>query len=784
MAAVELTGQRELLRLATAGSVDDGKSTLIGRLLLDTSSLLADHLDDVSRGGALDLAAVTDGLRAEREQGITIDVAYRFFSTPRRSFILADTPGHERYTRNMFTGASTADVALVLIDARTGVVTQTRRHAHIAALLGIEHIVMCVNKMDLVSWDPKRLEDIVDQVHDVVRRLGIPDLTVIPMSALNGDNVAVGSAHTPFYDGPTLLEYLEEVDIQADRDLRRLRLPVQWVGRPANGGSRLYMGRIDAGTLEAGDEVVVLPSGVSTAIAELDTLDGDAQAAVPPMSVTFALTDRLDVGRGDVLVSPGDQPASARELDCTLCWMSEEPLHPGRRYALKHTTRTVRATVQSITERTDPQTLDRQLEPTSLAVNDIGRVTLRTSSPVVADPYSVNRVTGAVILIDEDSNETVAAGVIRTARIVEPGREKRRDVTWHPSALDRDERWLAIDQRGATVLLTGLPASGKSTIAVELERRLVDTGQSAYLLDGDNIRHGLSEDLGFSPGDRSEHIRRVGQVARLMADSGTIAVVSLISPLAADRAHLRKAHAQANLPFVEVFVDTPVHECERRDPKGLYARARAGEIKGFTGVDAPYEPPEHPELRVDTATTDVQEAVSQIVEILRARPRVLAKGATMRISTKADYAVRAAIELAAAPPGEALPAERIATSQGIPLNFLEHILSELATAGVVRSQRSGDGGFRLTREPSQITVADIIRGVEGPLATVRGGKPEDTGYPGVAGQLPRVWIAVRKNLRSVVEHVTVADLANASIPDSINVLADDPEAWVTRPGSG
>jgi bifunctional enzyme CysN/CysC len=552
------------------------------------------------------------------------------------------------------------------------------------------------------------------------------------------------------------------------------------VGRPLNDGSRLYVGRIDAGTLEVGDEVVVLPSGVSTTITELDTLDGDAQAAVPPLSVTFALADRLDVGRGDVLVSPDDQPMSARELDCTVCWMSEEPLHPGRRYALKHATRTVRATVQSITERTDPETLDRELEPTSLAVNDIGRVTLRTSSVVVADPYSVNRATGAFILIDEDSNETVGAGVIRTARAVEPGRENRRDITWHPSALDRDERWLAIDQRGATVLLTGLPASGKSTIAVELERRLVDTGQSAYLLDGDNIRHGLSEDLGFSPGDRSEHIRRVGQVARLMADSGTIAVVSLISPLEADRAHLRKAHEQANLPFVEVFVDTPVHECERRDPKGLYARARAGEIRGFTGVDAPYEPPEHPELRVETATTDVQEAVSRIVEILKARPTVLAKGATMRISAKADYAVRAAIELADAPTGKAVPAERIATSQGIPLNFLEHIISELRIAGLVCSQRGSDGGFRLAKEPRQITIADIIRAVEGPLATVRGGKPEDADYPGAASQLPRVWIAVRKNLREVVEHVTLADVAGARLPASINRLADDPEAWVTR----
>jgi bifunctional enzyme CysN/CysC len=780
MPAAELTGRRELLRLATAGSVDDGKSTLIGRLLLDTGSLLADHLDDVSRGGALDLAAVTDGLRAEREQGITIDVAYRYFSTARRSFILADTPGHERYTRNMFTGASTADVALVLIDARSGVVTQTRRHTHIAALLGIEHIVICVNKMDLVGWDRGRFQQIAEQVQDTVRRLGVPDVTVIPISALNGDNVALASDQTPFYDGPTLLEYLEELDVQADRDLWRLRVPLQWVGRPVDGQSRLYMGPIVAGTLEVGDEVVVLPAGVSTTITELDTLNGDTHAAAPPMSVTFGLADSLDVGRGDMLVAPDDQPTSARELDCTLCWMSEEPLHPGRRYALKHTTRTVRATVQEITERTDPETLERLLEPTSLAVNDIGRVTLRTSAPVVADPYTVNRVTGAFILIDEDSNDTVGAGVIRTPRPIEAARADRRDITWHPSALDRDERWLAIDQRGATVLLTGLPASGKSTIAVELERRLVDSGQSAYLLDGDNIRHGLSEDLGFSPGDRSEHIRRVGQVARLMADSGTVALVSLISPLAPDRAHLRKAHEQANLPFVEVFVDTPVEECERRDPKGLYARARAGEIKGFTGIDAPYERPEHPELRVDTSTTDAQSAVTQIIEILRARPRVLAKGATMRISAKADYAVRAAIELAATSNGKAVPAERIATSQGIPLNFLEHILSELRVAGVVRSQRGTDGGYRLAKEAGQITIADIIRAVEGPLATVRGGKPEEAEYPGVASQLPRVWIAVRKNLRNVVEHVTVADIANSSLPASINLLADDPEAWVTR----
>ncbi len=779
MSATALTRERELVRLATAGSVDDGKSTLIGRLLLDTGSLLADHLEDVSSDGAEpDLAAITDGLRAEREQGITIDVAYRFFCTDTRSFILADTPGHERYTRNMFTGASTADVAVVLIDARTGVITQTRRHANIAALLGIEHMVVCVNKMDLVGWDRQQFAEIVHQVHDLTRRLDILDLTVIPISALHGDNVVLRSDRAPFYRGPTLLQYLEEIDVQADRDLDRLRLPIQWVGRPQN-GDRSYAGRVVAGTLAVGDEVVVLPAGMSTTVTSLDTLDGDGPA-VPPMSVTLGLADRLDVGRGDMLVGPGQQPSAAREIDCTLCWMSEEPLHPGRRYALKHTTRTVRATVLSLLDRIDPETLERQIEPTALALNDIGQVTLRTSSAIVADPYCTNRVTGAFILIDENSNDTVAAGVIREGRPLLSGTENRRDVTWHPSALDRDERWLAIDQRGATVLLTGLSASGKSTIAVALERRLVDSGQSAYLLDGDNIRHGLSDDLGFTAGDRTEHIRRVGQVARLMADSGTIAVVSLISPLSSDREHLRKAHQQANLPFIEVFVDTPLQECERRDPKGLYARARAGEIKGFTGIDAPYEPPTDAEIRIDTTTTGVREAIEKIIELLRARPRALAKGATMRISAKADYAVRAAVELAAVPDDKPIKAELIAAAQGIPLSFLENILSELRNAHIVRSQRGADGGYRLARGPDQVTIADIIRAVEGPLATVRGGRPEDAAYPGAAGQLPRVWIAVRKNLRSVVERVTVADVANESLPTSIVTLADDPEAWVTR----
>jgi bifunctional enzyme CysN/CysC len=516
----------------------------------------------------------------------------------------------------MFTGASTADVAVVLIDARLGVVTQTRRHAHISALLGIRHMVVCVNKMDLVGWDGERFAEVERQIGELARRLEIPDAVVIPISALEGDNVATRSSRSPFYDGPTLLEYLETVDVQADRDETRLRLPIQWVGRPSEDTGRIYAGRLAAGTLRVGDPVVVLPAGATTTVEALDTLDPTGSDAVPGLSVAVELADQLDVGRGDMLVDPRDRPPMARELECTICWMGEEPLRAGRRYSLKHTTKTVRATVQTIHERTDPETLARDVEPTSLAVNDIGQVTLRTSSVVLADPYAVNRVTGAVILVDENSNDTVGAGIVARAREVEPGRQDRRDVTWHPSAIVRSDRWDALGQRGATVLLTGLPASGKSTIAVALERRLVDLGQSAYLLDGDNIRQGLSDDLGFSPGDRAEHIRRVGQVARLFADSGVVAVVSLISPLADDREHMRGAHAEAGLPFVEVFVDTPVAECERRDPKGLYARARAGEIKGFTGVDAPYEAPRSPEVHVPTAEKSVDHAVAEILTVL------------------------------------------------------------------------------------------------------------------------------------------------------------------------
>ncbi len=615
------TERRELLRLATAGSVDDGKSTLIGRLLLDTKLLMADQLEAVSQGngGAPDLAALTDGLRAEREQGITIDVAYRYFATPRRTFILADTPGHERYTRNMFTGASLADLAIVLVDARSGVVKQTRRHAQISALLGIRHVVAAVNKMDLVDFSQERFEAVADEVGELGRRLGVDDLRAVPISALDGDNVVERSTRMPWYEGEPLLEILETVDVAGDTDFeqQRLRLPIQWVGRPQDGGRRVYTGRMAAGTLRVGDEISVAPAGARTTVASLDTLDADAPVAIPSMSVSVTLSDDLDVGRGDVFTTLEDPLPAARELDTAICWMTEQPLSPGRRYALKHTTRSVRATVQTVSTRWDLDSLEQTPDPGALELNDIGRVTLRTSSPVLADPYRHNRATGAFILIDEDSNETVGAGIVRSAREVKPAAEGRRDVTWHPSALDREDRWRSLELSGGTVWLTGLPASGKSTIAVALERALVARGQPAYLLDGDNVRHGLSDDLGFAPGDRAEQSRRVGHVARLFADAGVVAVVSLVSPLRSDREIGRELHHAAGLPFVEVFVDTPVEECARRDPKGLYARAQAGEIKGFTGVDAPYEVPEKPEVHVATADVDAETAVGKILAALQ-----------------------------------------------------------------------------------------------------------------------------------------------------------------------
>ncbi|WP_197377189.1 adenylyl-sulfate kinase [Mycolicibacterium baixiangningiae] len=617
---------RQLLRITTAGSVDDGKSTLIGRLLHDTDSLPLDHLEAVTdEEGIADLAALSDGLRAEREQGITIDVAYRFFSTANRSYILADTPGHERYTRNMFTGASNAHVAVLLVDARAGVLRQTNRHARIAKLLGIKHFVAAVNKIDLVDFDADRFARVHGELRQMSARLGGLDLTVIPIAAKQGDNVVHRSGRTPWYDGPTLLEYLEAVELIAPHpEPAKLRLPVQWVSRPTAEQRRRYTGRLSAGTLSVGDTVVSLPAGTRSTVTVVDTLDDDRPTAVAPLSVSIELADDIDVGRGDVFVSGTEDaalPVMARELDATVCWFSDAPLRAGDRLALKQGTSTVRATVQALHSRLDPETLDELDNPVELVLNDIGSVTLRTSSVVVTDAYADNRDSGAFILIDESSNDTVGAGTILEPREVTPGAQTRNDIRWHPSSLDRTHRWTSTGQRGATIWFTGLPASGKSTIAVAVERALVESGQVAYLLDGDNIRHGLSDDLGFSAGDRAENIRRVGHLTRLFADAGVVALASLVSPLKSDREIARTLNHAAKLPFIEVYVATPVEECEKRDPKGLYARARAGELKGLTGVDAPYEPPDDPDLVLDTTGADIPALVAQVIDLLDSRQR-------------------------------------------------------------------------------------------------------------------------------------------------------------------
>ena len=597
----------EMLRVATAGSVDDGKSTLIGRLLHDTRSILDDQLDAVhvtsrERGdGRLDLALLTDGLRAEREQGITIDVAYRFFTTPRRSFILADTPGHVRYTRNMVTGASTADVAIVLIDARHGVVEQSKRHAFIASLLGVPHIVACVNKMDLIDWDRGEFDAIAADFAAFGRRVGVPDMAAVPVSALNGDNVVERSDAAPWYDGPPLLEYLEEVDVAADRRVfGAARLPVQWVVRPhddAHHDYRGHAGQIAGGVLRAGDEVVVLPQRARTRVTQIDSYDGPVEEAFPPMSVTVLLEDDLDVSRGDMLCA-ADAPASvARDLRADVCWLDEAPARPGARYLIKHTTRTTRVELTRIEHRVEIESLRTEADPGTLELNDIGRLTLRAARPLALDPYADSRATGSFILIDEATNATVAAGMV--CETLADADSRSPNVVWERGEATRDDRWAALGQSGATVWLTGLPASGKSAIAAAVEANLVDGGHGSYFIDGDNLRHGLSGDLGFDAGSRAENVRRAGEAARMMADAGLLVLVALVSPYADHREGVRRRHAEDGLRFVEVFVDTPLEVCEQRDPKGLYRRARAGTLRGLTGVDDPYEPPPAPDLVLD-----------------------------------------------------------------------------------------------------------------------------------------------------------------------------------------
>ena len=603
---------QDLLRVAVGGSVDHGKSSLVGRLLLDGQGLLGDQVDEISQGG---LTYATDGLRAEREQGITIDVAYRYFSTPSRGFVLVDTPGHTRYTRNMVTGASTADLLLLVVDARPpGLTEQSLRHVQLAHLLGIEHVVVAVNKIELVDYEPEAVQAIEKEVAEIAARLGLRQATVVPVSAVEGDNVVHRSKNIPWYEGPTLLEVLETATLPSEANTSALRFPVQWIVR--DGAYRGLAGRVSGGRLRAGDEVVVLPSGERSKIARIDSFDGPIDHVRGPLSGTVVLEDNLDVARGDLIASLDGAPEPAREVEATLVWLGAEPLSAGRRYLLKHTTRRVRATARSL--NTVYNVHDKALDDAAeLRLNEVGEVTLRLATPIVADPYAENRTTGAFILIDELSHDTVAAGLIRETRAgVTDDEQQSPDVVWHPGKLDRSERWGRLGARGATIWLTGMPASGKSTISTALEQALVHQGRLAYLLDGDNVRHGLSGDLGFDAASRAENVRRVAHVARFFADAGGIAVVALVSPFRQDRDLARRLHEKAGLPFIEVFVDTPLEECARRDPKGLYARAKAGRLQGLTGEQNPYEPPPSPEVTIKTLEESVTDAVARLVGLL------------------------------------------------------------------------------------------------------------------------------------------------------------------------
>jgi len=622
--AASLLPTGSLLRLATAGSVDDGKSTLIGRLLYDSKAVMEDQLAAVERTSRergneyTDLALVTDGLRSEREQGITIDVAYRYFGTAKRKFIIADTPGHLQYTRNMVTGASTAQLVIVLVDARHGLLEQSRRHAFLASLLGVQHIVLAVNKMDLIDWDQERYNWIRDEFHAFAARLDIHDVTTIPISALHGDNVVTKSDKAPWYDGPPLLSHLEDVYIAGDRNLVDVRFPVQYVIRPQtreHADHRSYAGTVASGIMRPGDEVVVLPSGKTSRITAIDGPEGPVAQAFPPMAVSISLADDIDISRGDLLARPQNQPDASTEFDAMVCWMADEAtLEPGRDYVIKHTTRTTRVRVTALDYRLDVNTLHRDKSATALKLNELGRVSLRTQVPLLLDEYTRNAATGSFILIDPDTNVTVAAGMVRDTAPAAT-RTATPNTVRHQSLVTSGERLTM----GRTLWFTGLSGSGKSSIAVLAEQMLLEQGSPAYILDGDNLRHGLNADLGFTMADRAENLRRLAHVATLMADAGLTVLVPAISPLEEHRELARKVHSEAGIEFFEVFVDTPLADCELRDPKGLYARARAGEITHFTGIDSPYQRPKNPDLRLTPDHTAAQLA-EQVVALLESRP--------------------------------------------------------------------------------------------------------------------------------------------------------------------
>ena len=616
-AYLETHQHKTMLRFITCGSVDDGKSTLIGRLLYDSKMIFEDQLsaleDDSRRVGTqgkeIDFALLVDGLAAEREQGITIDVAYRFFATEKRKFIVADTPGHEQYTRNMVTGASTADLAVILIDARKGVQTQTRRHSYLAHLIGIRNIVLAVNKMDLVDYDQETFEQIVDDYSAFAREIGIESFVAIPISGFKGDNITSLSANTPWYEGSTLLEHLETVEVDAAVDqARSFRMPVQWVNRP-DLDFRGFSGLIATGVVRPGDPIRVLPSGRTSTVLRIVTLGEDLDEAVAGESVTICLEDEIDCSRGDVICA-GDSPAEVSDqFNATLVWMNDEALHVGRAHWLKLATQLTSVTVHEPKFKVDVNTMER-LAAKTLELNEIGETTIVTDKPIVFDSYSRNRTLGGFILIDKVTNATVAAGMLHFAL------RRAQNIHWQAVDIGRKQHAELKNQRPAVLWFTGLSGSGKSTIANLVEKKLYQMNRHTVLLDGDNVRHGLSKDLGFTEADRIENIRRVGEVARLMTDAGLIVISAFISPFQAEREMVRAMIPKGE--FIEVFVDAPLAVAESRDVKGLYQKARSGELKNFTGIDSPYETPLDPEIRIDTTQMSAEEAAGLVVDTLLA----------------------------------------------------------------------------------------------------------------------------------------------------------------------
>ncbi len=608
---MERRNSLDALRFITCGSVDDGKSTLIGRLLFDSKLIFEDQLRALEldsrrfgdRGSEVDLALLVDGLAAEREQGITIDVAYRYFSTGRRKFIVADTPGHEQYTRNMATGASTASLAVILVDAQNGVLTQTRRHSCICALMGIRHAVLAVNKMDAVAWEESVFDAIVEEYMPFAGEIGLANVYPTPLSALTGDNVMRPGGNMPWYTGPTLIGHLEGIDAACDAGESAFRLPVQWVNRP-HPGFRGYAGTVASGAVRVGEEIVVLPGGRTAKVERIIVGGGDAEDAVAGEAVTLLLEGEIDVSRGDVIAPAAQRPETSDQFQVRLLWMNDEHLLPGRSYMLRTANRSLGASVTELKGRLDVNTLRRE-SARVLALNEIGVCNISLDAQIAFDPYGENRTTGSFVLIDRVSHETLAAGMI------DFGLRRARNIRRQAVEVDKSVRMNQKRQTPRILWFTGLPGSGKSTIANALERLLFIAGRHTYLLDGDNVRHGLNRDLGFTDADRVENIRRVGEVAKLMLDAGLIVLVSFISPFRAERDMVRRMVGEGE--FVEIFVDTPLEVCESRDPKGLYSRARAGEIENFTGLDSPYEAPGDPEIRLDTTSISPEEAARRII---------------------------------------------------------------------------------------------------------------------------------------------------------------------------